>query len=209
MRENLYLIFDFDGVIGDTYETTVKTFIDLGNTPDRESTILEMNRYFSSKPDHSRDHTLTDQELKYRYDWTIAFGKLVHETGFELFSDFVAEIERLNPSHLAIVSSGSHGYVDSAIQKTNLKPTHVLAYEDHHSKEEKIELVCKDWGVEVTDVYYFTDSLADVYELEDMIAKEKLFAVTWGFCSRELLLTELAVEQVLDTPNDFAKLFTK
>lgn len=68
--------------------------------------------------------------------------------------------------------------------------------------------MCKEWGVRVDEVYYFTDSLADVYELEDMIAKDKLFGVTWGFCSRELLLKELRPEQILDTPSDFGALFT-
>ena len=109
MRENLYLIFDFDGVIGDTYESTVHSYVASGYQPDRKTAIAEMDIYFSCKPDHSRNHTLTDQELKQRYDWTVAFGKLVHEHGFELFTDFVSEIEKLNPSHVAIVSSGISG----------------------------------------------------------------------------------------------------
>jgi phosphoserine phosphatase len=49
-----------------------------------------------------------------------------------------------------------------------------LAFEDHHSKEEKIEQICRDRGVDVSEVYYFTDTKADVYELQDMIAKNKL-----------------------------------
>jgi len=75
MRDNLYLIFDFDSVFGDTYETTIQTFIHIGEQPDRATAVAEINRYFSMKPNHSRDHTLTDQELSKRYDWTIEFGK--------------------------------------------------------------------------------------------------------------------------------------
>lgn len=67
------------------------------------------------------------------------------------------------------MSSGSEEYVQPALIRSGLEPTHVLCFEDHHSKEEKIELICKDRGVNIQDVYYITDSLADVYELKDFL----------------------------------------
>ena len=89
-----------------------------------------------------------------------------------------------------------------ALAKTNINPTHILAFEDHHSKEDKIETICTDWGVTPNDVYYFTDSLADAYELQDFISPEKLIGVAWGFCGREVLLKELKPEYILDTSYD-------
>jgi phosphoglycolate phosphatase-like HAD superfamily hydrolase len=129
----------------------------------------------------------------------------VHKHGFQLFGDFVAEIEKLQDARIAVVSSGSQNYVLPALQKTNLNPTHILAFEDHHSKEEKIELVCRDWGIDVSEAYYFTDTLADIYELRDMIAPDKLIAVSWGYCTKEQLLTELPEENILSKPSDLTK----
>ncbi|OIP78318.1 MAG: hypothetical protein AUK16_00475 [Parcubacteria group bacterium CG2_30_44_11] len=197
-----YLIFDFDGVIGDTWEVTIAAYLKNGSKPSREAAILGMNQYFSTLPQHTRLHTLTSEQLADQHQRAENFGKIVHKIGFDLFNDFVHKIESLPTPYKAIVSSGSQKYVLLALAKTNINPTHILAFEDHHSKEDKIETICTDWGVTPNDVYYFTDSLADAYELQDFISPEKLIGVAWGFCGREVLLKELKPEYILDTSYD-------
>ena len=121
---------------------------------------------------------------------------------FGLFNDFVKEIEAIDTKYKAVVSSGSQQYVIPALSKTFIRPTHILAYENHHSKEEKIEIICQDWGCEVTDVYYFTDTLADVYELQNFLAPEKLIGVFWGYCGKDALLKALKEKHILNTAAD-------
>ena len=139
-----YLIFDFDGVIGDTYEAAIAAHLAYGSRPDRASAIEEMEEYFSKKPNHTRSHTKTPEEMAATTKWTTEFGALMHAGGFGLFDEFVAEVEKLATPYKAIVSSGSQNYVAPALAATNINPTHILAFEDHHSKEEKIEQVCRD-----------------------------------------------------------------
>jgi len=203
-----YLIFDFDGVIGDTYECAVATHVAYGSQPTREKAIEEMHEYFTNKPNHTRNHTKTDEEMAAVYKWTSEFGAIMQKIGFPLFHEFVAAVEAQPTTHKAIASSGSQNYVLPALAKTKINPTHILAFENHHSKEEKVETICKDWGVEVSDVYYFTDSLADVYELEGFISKDKLIGCSWGFCTKEDLLKELNPEHVIDTPAEFTALLS-
>lgn len=202
---SLYLIFDFDGVIGDTYEASIAAHIRYGSRPTRAEAIAEMNEYFNKKPNHTRNHTMTEAELAATSKWTTEFGQIMHDIGFGLFADFVTAIEGIDTPYKAVVSSGSQNYVAPALAKTNINPTHILAFEDHHSKEEKIELVCREWGVAVSEVFYFTDSLADVYELEHFITPGKLIGVAWGFSGKENLLKELPPEYILDTPTDLTK----
>jgi phosphoglycolate phosphatase-like HAD superfamily hydrolase len=203
----MYLIFDFDGVIGDTWETAILAHIRYGSQPNREAAIAEMQRYFNQKPHHTRNHNLSPEQLQKEYAWTTEYGKIMHDIGFGLFTSFVSEIEKLQTAYKAIVSSGSQSYVLPALKQTNINPTHILAFEDHHSKEEKIEAICRDWKVSLNEVYYFTDSLADVYELENCLKKEKLIGVNWGFSGRDNLLKKLDPEQILDTPGDIQRLF--
>ena len=204
----LYLIFDFDGVIGDTWEASIATHIQYGSRPNREEALVEMHRYFNSMPNHTRKHTKTDQEMAATIKWTTEFGQILHSIGFPLFSEFVTEIESIETPYKAIVSSGSSNYVLPALAKTAINPTHTLTFEDHHSKEDKIETICRDWNCTPSDVYYFTDSLADVYELENFISPGKLIGVAWGFSGTENLQKELPAEYILNTPTDFTKLFT-
>ena len=204
-----HLIFDFDCVLGDTYEAGIDIRMIINNIPTRDEAIIDLYKYFSQKPNHTRDHTLTSEELQKSYEWIKRYGELLHKKGFSLFDDFINEIRNLENTNKAIVSSGSQIYLLPAIAKTDIEFTHILAYEDHHSKEEKIEIISRDWGVTISEIYYFTDSLADVFELKDFIQEGKLIGVSWGYCSKEQLLSELAPANILDFPSDLAKIVTR
>lgn len=196
-----YLIFDFDGVIGDTLSVTTAATAHVDGIS-LDAAAASNLKYASEKPNHTRDHSLSQQQLQAIYKWTSDFGQFVHESQFALFDDFVHIIEDLWTTYKAIVSSGSQRYVLPALADTKINPTHILAYENHHSKEEKIETICADWGVTPADVYYFTDTLADVYELQTIITKEHLIGVSWGFCGYDLLARELEDAFILKKPQD-------
>lgn len=204
-----YLIFDFDGVLGDTWDVLIKGLVHNGEYNTHDDAVSAMNHYFSTKPNHTRVHALTEEELEIKRNERIKNGHYLNEVGFGLFGDFVDEVEQIPTPFKAIVSSGTQGYIIPAIAKTAINPTHVLAFEDHHSKEEKIEHICRDWDVDLEEVFYFTDSLADVYELENFIAQSKLIGVSWGFCTKTQLLTKLPEDQILDEPEDIHVILDK
>ncbi len=135
----------------------------------------------------------------------MSLGEELHKLGYSLFEEFVRVVESIPTKYKAIVSSGSQVTVIPALSKTNINPTHILAYENHHSKEEKIEIIAKDWGVNTEEIFYFTDTLADVFELQSLISEDKLIGVTWGYCTKEELLRELIAECILDEPSDIHK----
>ncbi len=201
------LIFDFDGVIGDTFEANLSARIGAGKHPNRESALKEMTEYFDRKPHHTRDTVLSEEKLKEIKKWVTDHGEHISKVGFELFELFVAEVLLLKNVRMAIVSSGSMNYIKEPLSKTKLAFTHILTFEDHHSKEEKIEWICKDWGVTTKDVYYFTDSVADVYELENFIEKNKLIGCAWGYSGYEKLSALLPKELILKNWDDIHRLF--
>lgn len=209
MSQNPNLIFDFDGVIGNTYDAWTEVQKHLSQLKGGLGAFVDMKIYASQKPNHTRDHSLTPDELAKIYERVSYGGKMVHEIGFELFNDFVGEIKLLESKNKAVVSSGSQAYVLPALAETGIEFTHILAFEDHHSKEEKIELICQDWGVEPTDVFYFTDTLADIYELKDFIHPKKLIGVAWGYCTPEQLLTELPADNILYSSSDLKKVINR
>lgn len=202
-----YLIFDFDGVLGDTKMASAKATAVVDNV-DVQAGLAANARYARTKPNHVRNHSLTEHEMESIHSWTAHFGDLMRESDFPLFTDFIREIEALDTKYKAVVSSGSQKYVIPSLEKTNIVPTHILAFEDHHSKEEKIELICKDWEIDIADVFYFTDTLADIYELRAMLSKEKLIGVSWGYCTAAELAQELDEKYILKTPADIHKVLS-
>ncbi len=116
MKKNL--IFDFDGVLGDTYEAGLNAKMKMGSYKSREEAAIDTKRYAANKPNHTRNHTLTPEELQKVYEWTREYGQLLHDVDFGLFDSFIAEIEKLADVNIAIVSTGSQIYVLPAITKT-------------------------------------------------------------------------------------------
>ncbi len=202
-----YLVFDFDGVIGDTIEEGVKVNMAL-DTISEEQARKNIHEYFSRKPSHAKGHTLTDDELEKRADWIKRYGEIMFKLNPPLFDDFIKAIKNISNIKIAVISAGSGLYIKNRMPETDLNPTHVLTYEDHHSKEQKIEQVCKDWGVSMQDVYYFTDTKADVYELENCLDRKKIIGCAWGYSGYDGLRELLPENQVLKNFTDINNLFT-
>ncbi len=201
-----YLIFDFDGVIGDTYDICIKANMVLDNLTHEES-VKHTIKYFSNKPDHSKGHNLSEAEVRAKLDWIKRYGEIMSKMEYSMFDDFNKAIKGLSKTKIAIISAGSSLYINHRIPETGLNPSHVLTYEDHHSKEEKIEQVCKDWGASMSEVYYFTDTKADVYELEDCLDRKKIIGCAWGYCGYDLLREILPENQILKEAKDINKIF--
>ena len=200
-----YFIFDFDGVLGDTWQAAITARVRMGHK--EKDVVAEMLKYFNKKPHHTRDSVRTQEQIDEDLSWTGKFGEEMIKEKFALFNGFIAEIKKYKKAKYAVVSSGSNIYVKPSLKKSGLKFDHILTFEDHHSKEEKIEQICKDWGVDVKDVYYFTDTKADVYELENFLDRDKLIGCAWGFSGLEMLKEVLPEKQILKDFKDLRRFF--
>lgn len=190
-----YLIFDFDGVLGDTFEQTISFYQDLNNTSYDSAREITIKNF--EKSAYSKNTVLSDVQRQGKIKRRLDFSKHLDKVDFELFHEFIEEIRKLKNTKLAIVSSGSREYILPKIKDLDLDFTHILTFEDHHSKEEKIAQICKDWEVDQKEVYYFTDTKADVLELENFLDRTKIIGCSWGFHGFEKLLELLPKNQIL------------
>lgn len=194
MDQMKHLIFDFDGVLGDTWGVRNEAMMQLNNKT-LEQVIVESDAYFS-QPAHSRKN-FTKEEFAEWLKWTREYGKMVKKLDFDLFHEFIEELKKIKGKKMAIVSSGSRIYIENKIKKLKLDFTHVLTFEDHYSKEEKVELVCRDWGVNPKDAYYFTDAQSDVLELKEIMDMKKIIGCSWGYQGFYKLIEVLPEKQIL------------
>lgn len=201
-----HLIFDFDGVLGNTHDPRLEVLQEMEKEKSLEEIIAAGNRYFT-KSTHMRSSNVSETDLQGMREWTTQFGTLLHEKGFDLFLDFIEELKAIPDAKLAVVSSGSHIYIKPRLGKCGLHFTHILSFEDHHSKEEKVEGICRDWNVPLDEVYFFTDTVSDVMELQNILDKNKIYGCAWGYQGREKLLTALDGDHILDHFSDIRKLF--
>ncbi len=199
-----YLIFDFDGVLGDTYGHRKEVLLEIGIS--QEEFTARTDKYFTTSS-HTRDLNLSKESVSNIQDWMTRFGTLLNEKGFNLFTDFLEELEKIQDVKMAVVSSGSYIYIKPKLKNSEIQFTHVLTFEDHHSKEEKVELICKDWEISVKDAYFFTDTISDVKELGNIMDKDKIYGCAWGYQGAEKLSTILDKNHILNDFSDIQKIF--
>ncbi len=202
-----YFIFDFDGVLGDTWKATVEARFAMGDFKTREESTANLMKYFENIPHTSRQFAKTSEEEESVLMWTRSFGENMLKHEINLFKEFITEIKKYKNAKMAVVSSGSEIYVKSTLKKSGLKFSHVLTYEDSRSKEEKIEKICGDWKIDVKDAHYFTDTKADVYELENLLDRNKIIGCAWGYHGFEKLKEVLLERQILKNFKDIHTYF--
>ncbi len=190
-----HFIFDFDGVLGDTWSAMIKAVMEIDNLT-MEEAIRDMSDYAAS-PKHSRKNNLTKDELAEWMRWTDRFGRAMARIGFKLFDEFIAEIKKIENKKVAIVSSGSKLYVKDKADSSDLDFTHILTFEDSPSKEEKVEMICRDWNVDIKDIHYFTDTKTDVIELKEMLG-DRIIGCSWGYNGYFGLLEVLPEEKIME-----------
>ncbi len=197
-----YLIFDFDGVLGDTQHQVINHLVRNGDCNTREEALVHNIAHFSRKPPITRDSKPTPEKLQKDTEWIRGNGQHIANEGCKLFEAFIENVKSLPETCCAVVSTGSELYVRDACIATGIPFTHILAFEDHHSKEEKVELICKDWDIKPAEAYYVTDSLADVYELSELMGVDRMIGCSWGFVGYDILCTVLPPSQVMREQTD-------
>ncbi|OHA16831.1 MAG: hypothetical protein A3C79_00685 [Candidatus Taylorbacteria bacterium RIFCSPHIGHO2_02_FULL_45_28] len=206
-KKTKYFIFDFDGVLGNTWDIMNSAKVRMGDAETIDEAAKDSLSHFDKKPIDARNHFLTPEQRKERQEWITTFGKHLSESNFGLFDEFIKELKKIKNVKLAVASSGSAQYVLPALKKSGLKFTHILAYEDHHSKEEKVERICEDWGIDIKNAYYFTDTKADILELENIMDRKQIVGCAWGYHGYDRLKELLPEKNILLHPKDIHSFF--
>jgi phosphoglycolate phosphatase-like HAD superfamily hydrolase len=201
------IIFDFDGVLGDTDDLFAR-FHQQGDPDLQYEEALQRHQGYFFNTTHSHRDNPTQEYLDTKAKWLADFMEFAKGAGLlpvPLFNNFIAILVELDIPNKAVVSSGTNEYLIPALNTTKLNPSHILGFEDHHSKEEKIAIVCKDWGVNPKDTIYFTDTISDVIEVQDMV--DIVIGCAWGTHNHPLLSQVLPEHQILDNFEDIYRLF--
>ncbi len=181
------VLFDFDGVIADSFSAALSTAQARckHRTEEGYRKAFEGNIYDSTfeRPDH--DHT----DCNHENDWWNTFASFFAQSG-GMFEGMDSVVKRLAQEHrLVIVSSSTHSIIEKFLHDHNLAACFdgIYATEVHKSKSEKIGMVFEKYSVTARDCVMISDSKGDILE-----AREKgveTIAVTWGFNSKEVLLS--------------------
>lgn len=83
---------------------------------------------------------------------------------------------------------------------------YILGAEEGYFKSDKIQFICRKWGVKIEDIIYFTDTQRDVYQLENYMSKNQIYGCAWGWHGYERLAKVLPETNILKNFTDIHKI---
>lgn len=190
------VLFDYDGVLINTFLEALKTNADIGVsvTADEYRGWFAGNIFESIKNvPKTRDVDMANRYLK-------AYHKRTHAVGVHPSMAYL--VRELSKKYLlCIVSSGSERTIKTQLMNSHLLDcfVDVMGYETDTSKVRKIKSALETYHVGREKSVFVTDTLGDIKEAHQVGIHT--IAVTWGFHSEEML-REGEPESVVQTPQE-------
>jgi phosphoglycolate phosphatase len=188
MNDQRFVLFDFDGVIVDTFDiaAALAKRVCVKNTPEHYRTYFEGNIYRESFG------TLSEHDHGPDCDTTLNWWEEYQKGGAHDARPFPGVIDAVKAiaAHypLAIISSG-HGalFVIPTLERLGIASYfgEVLGAEVHTSKVEKMKMLFEKHALVASQCVFITDTLGDIREATEV--KIGAIGVSWGWHSPETL----------------------
>jgi len=166
------IIFDFDGVIHDTFELCYKLNVE---AQDKNLTKKEFKDIFNGSFLKNEKITKEGTEKFFKIQYK-AFKYLKIE------KEIKKNLEKLSKTYLLfIISSNQEKALNTYFQNNNFVHIfkEILGVETNTSKIKKFKYLFKKYNLKVKDCMFITDTLGDI--LEGNKVKVKTIAVDFGF----------------------------
>jgi phosphoglycolate phosphatase-like HAD superfamily hydrolase len=191
-------IFDFDGVLADTFEPYVEYI---------------SKRFFMSRERVTKlimDHTLKNDRPKMYEKMLEMFSmagleKFLKDRPNILFQDRIDELVLLDGKKI-ILSRNLSQFVKDIMADYIDHFELVIGLDNAENKTIGFVLLRDTYGVDLSDSVFITDTVGDVLEAQPFLANDRILAVTWGYHSPDLFKQYFPDQQFI---TDFKRLHLK
>ncbi|MEA3453194.1 MAG: HAD-IA family hydrolase [Patescibacteria group bacterium] len=175
------IIFDFDGVIGNTYDINFEV-----------SKIFDSNMTEQDFIDHHKGNVFEEPKIKFKpEEIPVFFEKQKQKFTPEHFFPLEKILGKLKKEfQLFVISSTIDenikyfleiGHYDHFFQK-------ILGATTHRSKVEKFKTIFSQYDLKAEECLFITDTIGDIIEARKV--NIKTIGVTWGYHRKELLFEQ-------------------
>ena len=172
------LIFDFDGVIADTFDVNWALSQEHDETATMEDFLAHHDGNVFAEPrikfDPARVHLFYAE-----------YFKRLHPSHIENSKDSLRRLGKLY--NLFIISSNSEAAIVNVLERAGVAGlfTRIMGEETHKSKIEKFKMLMDQYDIATTNTVFVTDTLGDIHEAHKVGIR--IIAETFGFHNRERL----------------------
>jgi phosphoglycolate phosphatase len=179
-----YLLFDFDGVIVDSFELAYEVKKMICPKVDRDNIRRAFEGNINDNFNAGDYHT---NECRHDINFSAEYVPKLKES-VKIFDGMEEVLKDLAESYtLIVISSTLSAPIKELLEKFGLDSyfTEIMGNDVHKSKIEKIKMVFAKYGVGSSDCLFITDTLGDLREASHVDVRA--IAVSWGFHSHETL----------------------
>jgi phosphoglycolate phosphatase len=198
------LIFDYDGVIVDSFPVIISIYKRMADKYGWDSSEEGFNKLFDNNFFQSlRLQGLSDEQMATELEeFTKMAAKEQHK--IQLFKGIVQMLEILSASNiLVIITSNVSQMVNEILRKNEISCIQeVLGADTHMSKVNKIQQIKNQYPD--AQIFYIGDTVGDIRE--GKASDVTTVAVTWGYHKREELIQENP-DYMVDSPKELLALF--
>src|SRR3989344_4473285 len=184
MSHKQFILFDFDGVIANSFSVALKTAQTLCAhvTEEQYRESFDGNIYDTHPKMMPADH---GPECHHDRNWFEIYIPMF-ETEAQLFPGMREVIAALAHEHiLIVVSSSENSPIQGFLEKHHLGRyfSEIMGHDVNRHKAEKIRMLLEKYSTVPEECIFITDTLGDIHEATQM--KVSSVGVTWGWHSRE------------------------
>ncbi len=208
MKKKLYLIFDFDGTLVDSFQTAIKAFNLLANK-------FNFRKIYEDEISNLKN--LTSKELIkhleipfYKIPTVLLHARKYIRSEIPFLLPFANLVETLKTLHalnisLGILTSNSLANVIEWLERNNIRHLFdfIQAESSYFGKKNMLKNIIKLSNINKSKAFYVGDETRDI----EAAKKNDIFsiAVTWGFNSEKILL-EYQPHYLIHKPEDLLKI---
>lgn len=182
------IIFDFDGVLADSFEALYTLVRDAFVPLEIELSEEQYRDFYLENVKLAEQKFCGNQERFLKLQGYIRNNAKAYYQSVLLFpftQELISSLSQLGS--LAIVSSTTQDVIESKLSEKQLLPYFqmVSSAGKEATKKERILAVCQQLHIEKGNAFFVSDTLGDIHEGKELGLKT--IAVTWGFHSEETL----------------------
>lgn len=204
-RAQRIILFDFDGVIVDSFEAAYSIVEELRLGYDREYyRKMFLGNIYDSVDDHHKDDA---NKAASQAEWFNLYSQKL--LALPVIPGMVKVLTDLQKHYrLVIVSSSVNSPIHSYLELHNIHHLFDKVYgaDVHRSKVEKMKMVLSEYNITSPDCLFVTDTVGDLHEASKMNIASVV--VTWGFHPKAYFADQ-AYQAMAEKPADLLKIINR
>jgi phosphoglycolate phosphatase-like HAD superfamily hydrolase len=192
MKEIKLVIFDFDGVLADTYDLYHRF-------------LMEKFRLSDKRAKHFLDKSAVSMRRERRIKWLVRrlesyyyrrFRKYIKEKHDLYRAELPELLDRLTiPA--GVVTRSTAKVCEEILDSQYERFEFVYGRMMFHHKHEVIKILMEERGLHEHEVIFVTDTTADILDVQEALPLSQIIVTSWGFSQVEDLKTHIPEEQIL------------